>query len=40
MLVGESRTSDACRTLTVTPDLSVEMGENHYGFFGRNSTLP
>ena len=27
-------------TITVTPDPSVEMGENHYGFYGRTSTLP
>ena len=40
MLAGESRTSEACRTITVTPDSSVEMGENHYGFCGRTSTLP
>ena len=40
MSAGKSRTSEACRTITVTPDPSVEMGENHYGFCGRTSTLP
>ena len=40
MSAGESRTSEACRTIIVTPDSSVEMGENHYGFCGRTSTLP
>ena len=40
MSAGESRTSKACRTITVTPNPSVEMGENHYGFCGRTSTLP
>ena len=40
MSAGESRTSEACRIITVTPDSSVEMGENHYGFCGRTSTLP
>ena len=40
MSAGESRTLEACRTITVTPDPSVEMGENHYGFCGRTSTLP
>ena len=38
MSVGESQTSEACRTITVTPDPSVEMGENHYGFCGRTSS--
>ena len=37
MSAGKSRTSEACRTITVTPDPSVEMGENHYGFCGRPS---
>ena len=32
---GKSRTSEAYKTITVTPDPSVEMGENHYGFCGR-----
>ena len=27
-------------SITVTPDSSVEMGENHYGFCGRTSMLP
>ena len=27
-------------SISVTPDSSVEMGENHYGFCGRTSTLP
>ena len=40
MPVGESRTSEAYKTITVTPDPSVEMRENHYGFYGRTSTLP
>ena len=39
MSAGKSRTSEACRTITVTPDPTVEMGENHYGFCGRTSTL-
>ena len=39
MLAGKSRTSEAYRTITVTPDPSVEMGENHCGFCGRTSTL-
>ena len=39
MSAGESRTSEACRTVTVTHDPSVEMGENHYGFCGRTSML-
>ena len=40
MSAGKNRTSEACRTITVTPDPSVEMRENHYGFCGRISTLP
>ena len=40
MSAGESRASEACKTITVTPDTLVEMGENHYGFYGRTSTLP
>ena len=40
MSVGKNRTSEACRTITVTLDPSVEMRENHYGFCGRTSTLP
>ena len=40
MLAGESRTSEAFRTITVTPDPSMEMGENHYGFCGWTFTLP
>ena len=40
MSASESRTSEAYRTITVTPDSSVEMGENHYGFCGGTSTLP
>ena len=39
MSAGKSQTLETCRTITVTPDPSVEMGENHYGFCGRNSTL-
>ena len=33
------RTSEACRTITATPDPLVEMGENHYVFCGKTSTL-
>ena len=40
MSAGESRTSEARRTIRVTPDPSVEMGENHYGFYGRTPTFP
>ena len=40
MSAGKSRTLEAYRTITVTPDPSVEMGENHYGFCGMTSTLP
>ena len=40
MLAGESRTSEAYRTFIFTLDPSMEMGENHYGFCGRTSTLP
>ena len=39
MSVGERRTSEAYRTITVTPDPSMEMRENHCGFYGRTSTL-
>ena len=39
ILAGESRTSKACITITITPNPSVEMGEYHDGFCGRTSTL-
>ena len=40
MLASKSRTLEACRTIIDSPDPLVEMGENHYGFCGRTSTLP
>ena len=35
---GEGRVSEARREDTVTPYSSMEMGEDHYGFYDRSST--
>ena len=35
---GECRALEARREDTVTPYSSMEMGEDHYGFFDRSST--